>query len=297
MAVTNIGDVSAQIQKFWAPMFTKELREDLLLGGLINREYQGDLQRQGDTVKVSQINAPSGNLLTVGTDADTFSTEQLSTTQIEIVANKRAVAAYEFEDLVMLQSQIDAQDSELRASLMHAMNKQINNHLYSLVAPSSSSPDHVLNSVSDFNAAQVAAVRKLAAQARWGKEKGWWILADPSYYGDMLDDATLSSADFGAQDAPVIGGQLARQRFGFNILEDNSDGILDIDSANSATEDVALIFHPDFMHLVMQSEVQVKISDLHAQKKFGFVMSVDVVFGAKLGIDGDNKHITAVASA
>lgn len=291
MAVTNIGDVSNQVQKYWAPMFTKELRESLLLGSLVNREYSGDLKRQGDTVYVSQINAPTGELLTVGTDADAFSTEELSMTRISIQANKRAVAAFEFEDLAVVQSQLDAQDSEIRTSLMFAMQKQINNYLYSLVSPSTSAPDHVINGVSDLNAAQVAALRTLAAQAKWNRdEKGWWLLADPVYYSDMLDDTTLASSDYNGGDTPVVGGQMARQRFGFNILEDNSAGILQLSPA-SAGADCALAFHPDFMHMVMQTEAQIKISDLHSQKRFGYVMSVDLVFGAALGVNGDEKHI------
>lgn len=289
--VTLLADVSAQIQEIWAPLFTKELRENLLLGGLVDRTYQGEIRKLNDTVKVSQINAPTGSLLTVGTDADSFTTEQLSTTQIEIKADKRAVAAFEFVDLVFLQSQIAQQDSELRNSLMFAMNKQINNHLYSLISPSTISPDHTITGVTDFNAAEVARVRTLAAQAKWMKEKGWWILADPQFYSDMLDDATLSSSDFGATDAPVIGGQIVRQRFNFNILEDNSDGLLTL---SASLQDAALVFHPDFLHLVMQTDAQVKISDLHAQKKFGFVMSTDLVFGSKLGIDGNVKHITVI---
>lgn len=290
MAVTNIGDVSNQVQKYWAPIFTKELRESLILGSLVNREYQGDLRNQGDTVYVSQINAPSGELRTVGTDADAFQSEELSMTRISIQANKRAVASFEFEDLAVLQSQLDGQNSEIRESLLFAMNKQINNHLYSLVSPSTSSPDHVLDTVTDFNAAQLSAVRTLAAQAKWERSKGWWLLADPVYYSDMIDDTTLASADFGASDAPMIGGQIARQRMGFNILEDNSEGLLTL-SPGSAGADCALAFHPDFLHMVMQSEVQIKVSDLHSQKRFGFVMSADIVFGASLGVTGDEKHI------
>jgi hypothetical protein len=281
MAVTNIGDVSNQVQKFWAPLFTKELRESLLLGALVNKEYQGDLKRQGDTVYVSQINAPSGALKTVGTDADAFDSEQLSMSRISIQANKRAVASFEFEDLAVLQSQLDAQDSEMRMALNFAVAQQINDYLASLVSPSTSAPDHTVTGVSDFNASAVSNVRKLAAQAKWPLGKPWYILADPSYYSDILNAATLTSSDYGASDAPVISGQVALKRYGFNILEDNSK-----------STDTALAFYPDFMHLVMQQEAQVKISDLHSQKRFGYVISVDVIFGAALGISGGNKHIT-----
>jgi hypothetical protein len=286
MSTTDLTAVADQIQKFWAPQFTKQLRESLLLGGLVNKQYQGAIQRQGDTVRVSQINAPTGQLLTVGTNADSFNSEAISTSYVDIKADKRAVASYEFQDLVELQSQISQGNPEVMDALNFAMQKQINTYLYSLVSASTSSPDHSIASVSDFNAAQLAACRVLAAQAKWRMEPGWYALLDPVYMGDIMNAATLTSSDYGATDAPVIGGQVALKRFGFNLLEDNS-----------LSADHALLFHPDFMHMVSQTDVQVKISDLHAQKKFGIVMSVDMVFGAKLGINGNVKHIQVYNSA
>jgi hypothetical protein len=275
MSVTNLTTISDQIQKFWSPLFTKQLREKLLLGGLVNKDYSGAINKGGDTVKVSQINAPQGELLTVGVNADSFNSEAMSTTQIEIKADKRAVASYEFEDLVELQSQIESSNPEVRDSLMFAIDKQINDYLYTLIAPTTT-----VTSVTDFNSSQMSNIRKLAGQAKWMNNKPWYLLVDPAYYTDILDDTTLASSDFGGQDRPVIAGQVSLPRFGFNILEDNS-----------RTADYGLAFHPDFLHMVMQQEARVKISDQHAQKKFGFVMSVDIVFGAKLGIDGAAKHI------
>lgn len=280
MSVTTLAEVANQIQKYWSPLFTKQLRESLLLGGLVDKKYQGAIARQGDTVRVSQVNAPNGQLLTVGTDADSFASEAISTSYIDIKADKRAVAAYEFQDLVELQSQISQSNPEVMEALRYALAKQINDYLYSLVSPSTSSPDHSISGVSDFNASQLAAVRTLAAQAKWPDMPGWYGLLDPQYYGDMLNATTMVSSDYGASDAPLIGGKVALKRYGFNLIEDNS-----------RSADQGLFFHPDFMHMVTQSEVQVKISDLHSQKKFGVVMSVDMVFGAKLGINGNVKHI------
>lgn len=280
MSVTTLAEVANQIQKYWSPLFTKQLRESLLLGGLVDKKYQGSIARQGDTVRVSQVNAPSGQLLTVGVDADSFATEAISTSYLDIKADKRAVAAVEFQDVVELQSQISQSNPEVMESLRYAMAKQINDYLYSLVSPSTSAPDHSISGVTDFNASQLAAVRTLAAQAKWPDMPGWYGLLDPQYYGDMLNATTMVSSDYGASDAPLIGGKVALKRYGFNLIEDNS-----------RSADQGLFFHPDFMHMVTQSEVQVKISDLHSQKKFGVVMSVDMVFGAKLGINGNVKHI------
>lgn len=285
MTTSTLAEVQNQVQKYWAPVYTKQLRANLLLGALVNKQYQGSITRGGDTVRVSQINAPSGELKTVGTDADVFSPEAISTSYVDIVADKRAVASYEFQDLVQLQSQIGQDNPEVMEALNYAMASQINTYLYSLVNPSTSSPDHLLNSVTDFNASQLAACRLLAAQAKWRAEPGWYALLDPSYYSDVMNATTLVSSDYGATDAPTISGQVALKRFGFNIFEDNS-----------RPTDTALLFHPDFLHMVMQSEVQIKISDLHSQKKFGVVMSVDVIFGAKLGINGNVKHIKVLAA-
>jgi hypothetical protein len=281
MSVSDLGAVADQIQKYWSPLFTKQLRESLQLGGLVDKKYEGAIARRGDTVRVSQVNAPNGQLLTVGTNADSFSTEAISTQHVDIKADKRAVAAYEFQDLVELQSQISQSNPAVMEALRYAMAKQINDYLYSLVAPSASAPAHAITGVTDFNSAQLSGLRLLAARAKWPEVPGWYLMLDPTYYSDLLNASTITSADFGATDAPVIGGKIGLKRMGFNIFEDNSRPV-----------DFGLAFHPDFLHMVSQTAVQVKISDLHAQKKFGIVMSVDMVFGAKLGIDGDKKHIT-----
>lgn len=286
MSATTIAEVQDQVQKFWSPMFMDELRASMLIGSLVNKDYEGEIKNGGDTVKVSQLVTPQGENRTVGVNANAFTTEQLQVLQVEVKADKRAVAAFEFDDLSQLQSQIGQQDSKIRAALVESVNKQINDYLYSLVAPSTSAPDHLRNSITDFNKAELLAVRLLASQAKWGKAQNKFILADPSYYNDILGDTTLTSKEYGADDAPVIGGQVAQKRYGFWVLED--DGL---------AVDQAVSFHPDFLHLVTQTSVQFKISDLHSQKKFGYVISADIIYGAKQGIEGSKKHILSTASA
>lgn len=281
MALTQRGaaDVERLVQEMWSEIFMMELREKLMLGALVNKDYEGDMRMLGDTVKVSQINAPDGQLKTVGVDADTFDSEALTTTQVEVKADKRAVASYEIEDLVYLQSQLGNKESEIRQSLEFAVAKQINDYLYSLVAPSASAPDHDLTSVTDFNTSQLRSVRTLAAQAKWMRNKPWYLLLDPQYYSDLMAETNIISRDF-VNDAPQVSGQIAEKRMGFSILEDDS-----------RAADFGLAFHPDFLLFVMQTQPRFKVSDMHAQKKFGFVLSVDLVLGAKLGIDGAKKHI------
>lgn len=288
MAASNLATVTNQIQKFWSPLFMQELRAAIILPGLVNKDYEGEIKQGGDTVYVSQINAPAGENRSTTSDGDAFASEQLSLSRISVVANQRAIAAYEFSDLVTLQSQIGQKDSEIRAALTYAVGKKINDYLYSLVAPSASAPDHLINSTAAFNAAALRDVRKRAAIAKWLKNKPWYCLLDPAYYSDLMDATTMVSSDFAgaAGDAPLIGGEIVAKRYGFNIIEDN--GL-------ATSQGVA--FHPDFLHLVMQPQIQYKVSDLHSNKKFGYVISADIIYGAGLGIAGANKHQLVCASA
>lgn len=284
MSTTQLAQVTDQIQKYWAPRFTAELRESLLLGGLVSKEYEGEIKKGGDTVRVSQVQAATGELLDVGTNADSFNSELVQTVKVDIVANKRAVASYKVADLVDLQSQIDKNDPAMMNSLRFAMEKQINDYLYSLVAPSASAPDHILNTVATFDATTLGTLRLNAGTAKWPKDGNWYLLLDPTYYTQLLAVAALTSADYVGEQS-VETGDIMLRRYGFKIMEDNS---------RAAKYGVA--FHPSFMNFVSQTSVQVKISDRHPLGEFGFIISVDMVFGAKLAYDGNIRHQKIIAT-
>jgi|NOAtaT_7_FD_contig_91_648992_length_2205_multi_9_in_0_out_0_2 hypothetical protein len=286
MASTNLTDIAAQVQKYWSPVATKQLRESLLLGSIVNKDYSGEIRKGGDTVRVYSVAAPSATTKTVGTvDSNTFAPSAISTSYVDVKADKHVTAAFEFADEVELMSLIDRQNPEVMASLVFAVEKAVNTALYAALVPSAAAPDHVINGVTDMNSTQLLAVRKLAAQAKWDMSKGWFGLLDPSYYSDVLASQTLVSSDFGASDTPVIGGKLGLRRYGWQIAEDNS-----------LAEDTAFFLCPDALLMVMAKEMAVKISDLHPAGKHGILMSVDLIFGVALGIEGAKKCIKVTAA-
>ena len=286
MASTNLTDVQYQVQKFWSPMATQQLRESLLLGSLVNKEYQGDLRRMGDRVRVYAINSPSATTKTVGSvDSNTFAPSAISTSYVDVVADKHVTAAFEFADEVELMSMIESGNPEVMQSLVFSVEKAVNSALYAALIPSAAAPDHQLGGVTDLNNTQLLSIRKLAAQAKWDTMKGWYGLIDPSYYSDVLAAQTLVSSDFGAADAPVISGKLGLRRYGFQIFEDNS-----------LAEDVGYFFHPDALLMVMAKEMAIKVSDLHPTGKHGLLLSCDLIFGCALGVQGSVKAIKVTAA-
>jgi hypothetical protein len=288
MTDTNIAAVQTAIQTFWPTLFQDQLRQTNLLYQLVNREYSGALQAHGDTVKVNQVNATTGERLTIsGATGRTFTPEALSLSSVSVTVDQRLVASYDIEDLVWIQSLIDPMGTsaqEVRAAMVQGISNQLNTYLYSLVAPTTTIP-----SVTTMTAATVALARETAALAKWSYNKPWYSLLAPQYYSDLLTDTTMTNSDYTGTDLPVINGQIAKQRYGFNIYEDNTQSI----SATSG----GLFFHPDFMYLVTQMEPRFKISDKHSSHEFAAVLSVDMLIGAKLGIQGAARHIKVQTGA
>jgi len=290
--LTSVSDTAIQLllREFWSDIFMPQLIESSMLAAVVNRDYDGEIGPGGGTVKVSQMPVPVADVKKVGFGHESFSAKKLEPTQVSITADTVITGAYKFDSLVQLQTQIGQKDSEIRLGLLESLRQALNTYLYSFVAPSTSAPDHDVGSVTDFNAAQLRAVRLLAATAKWRRDKPWYLFADPSYYGDMLADSTLAHGDYVGDDLPALEGRMSRRRYGFDIFEDNSAGLLQHVSAAGAA-DAALAFSPDFLYLVMQQMPEFKVSDLHANEQHGFLISAKMVVGAKLGIEGNVKHI------
>lgn len=286
MSITDLTTVANQIKKKWSPNFVPSLQEDTLLAGLVNREYDGEMQEQMDTVYISRTsNITGSNKSTSDATINEIEDEELQLNRIALQANQLASASVKITSLADLQSQLQSQKSDIRKKLFEAVQRQINDYLYSIVSPSTSAPDHELGSITNMSAAQIRAIRLLASQAKWDKMGGWYGLLDPSYYGDVLADSTLNDRDYGADDVPTIGGQVVRERYGFKLLEDNS-----------RSTDYGLFFHPDFMHLAVQKMPTIKLSDLHAVGQRGYRLTMDVVYGAVIGHEGSVKHIRVQGS-
>lgn len=280
MAKTTITEVQDLVQKVWAPLAMDELRAKMLLGSLVNREYEGQIRQKGDTVQVSVINKVAGERKTIGTDAMSFTPTALTTTKVDVKADTLFIASVEIDDIVDIQSQIDKQNPKLREAIVYGLMEQVNKHLYAAVAPQAS---HQIQSTASIGNSELLSVRTLAAKAKWAE--GWYGLVSPTYYTDLLSATNIVSSDF-VQDKPVQAGVIGSKRYGFNLFEDNGLG-----------DDKAVFFHPDFLLYVMQTDVEFKISDKHANKELGYILSAHFYGGCKLGPEGAKKHIYVTSEA
>lgn len=282
MSLVDLTTVAAQMQTKWSSLFVKELRAMSPLPELVNKDYKGEITNGSSQVVVSMVKKVQGQTRTAGVDANTFETSDLEIDEVTVVSNKRFVASTRISELAELQSQLadPGMQSQIREALLRGAIEQWENYLWSLVSPSTSSPDHLDTGNAAMSASELNGYAVLAAQAKWARDKGWYGLLSPAYIGDLRTEQTLVSKDYVDGESVVVSGQIVNKRFGFGLLEDNS-----------RTGRKGLFFHPDFLISVIQKQAQFKISDLHSQQKFGYLISVDLFGGAKLNVEGSKQHI------
>lgn len=265
------------IPEIWATDTYAELRNQLLFANIFSRQYEGAIREVGDVVRVNQIGAATGEILT--DDLNQFSSEAMPVTQFSITVNKRASAAFEFTSLAQLQSLSFA--AEAQEALVYAIRKKLEADLISALIPSTSSPDHDIAPATPgvLAAVDVGTIRTLLSTALVPVSNRKLLLA-PSYYGDLLNETKIMSRDFTQGNSSNSG--VADSFLGFEIMEHNLLG-----------NDIGYAVHPSALQLVMQQDIRIKISDLHSQNKYGYLLSADFVYGYQLF---DNKRIVKISA-
>lgn len=274
--VNGKTELASLIPTIWAPQLYARLKQNLVFMNLFERTYQGSIASVGDTVKVNQIGEIVGETLT--DDKQAFTSQSMPVNTFSIVANRRAVAAVEITDMAQLQS--IAFQGDLMDELTFQVMQEIESYLISLLVPSSSAPDHQIApaSASDLASVDITSLRTLASQAYWPLANRHVVL-DPAYYSDLSNKAAVVSFDYTRTNDS---GEASVKKFaGFSIQESNMLGA-----------DIGYALHPSAIQAVMQPSIQVKVSDLHGQNKFGSVISADIIYGATLF---DNKRIIKIS--
>lgn len=287
----NVDQVQGLVQTFWSPLVDKELRvSNLWLNVLTANNKNVETLKGGDTLRLHYIKKPSSTIRSIGTDADTYETNVLESQYVDLQVNKRAVSAFEFDELGVLLSQLEQEDSEIRMALMDDLKTQINDHIKSLISPSTASPDNTIAGVTDFTlAAGLSVARTRASLAKWWATEPWILALSPQYTSDLLDELNVSDSNkMGDGISPLVEGTFVNKRMNFNIFEDNS--LTGLTVANDGDEGYA--FLPSAFRVAV-GQPRFKISDQHVNKKFSYVMSVDVPVGA---VQFDSKRVISIGA-
>jgi hypothetical protein len=274
--VNGKEDIASMIPTVWSSKLYARLRANLVFMNIFSREYEGEIKEVGDTVKVNEMAAITGEDLT--DDKQEFTAQALSFTPYQIVANRRAVAAVEVTDMAKLQS-LEFQE-KLMDELTYTIMLKIENYLISLISPSASAPDHIIApaSASDLAPVDLSSLRTLASRAFWPLSERYFV-PSPEYYSDLSNKSQIMSHDFTKSNDSDSG--TVNVYSGFRILESQLLAV-----------DTGIACHPSAVQAVMQTAVNVKVSDQHVNGKFSHLISADIIYGAT---QFDNKRLAKIS--
>jgi hypothetical protein len=279
MAVNGVSENAAIIPEIWSADWYPELRANLPMANFFDKtpEHIGEL-RFGDILHMSQFAKATGETLT--DDKQNFTTEEATISDKTITINKRAHAGFEFSDLAQLQSK--SFENAAREALMYSIAKQVEDAVTSAISPSASAPVHVIQTASAgvLAAADVLNMRNLLSiQSVPNTERALFLA--PSFYGDLLGASTFISND-NVNKGAVASANFSYPLYGFDVVE-----------GQNIASDTGYAVHRSAIYLIMQQGLRLKVSDQHPNKKYGYIMTADLVFGVSQFDDERSVKITA----
>lgn len=105
------------IPQLWSARLLAHLDKNLVLGNLVNRDYEGEIRNYGDTVKINQIGDITVKDYTQGTPIDY---EDVSGEATELHIDQQKYWAFKVEDIDAAQANIALMDRAMERGFLQA---------------------------------------------------------------------------------------------------------------------------------------------------------------------------------
>lgn len=265
MAITFIPEV-------WSAKMLVSLKKNLVFAqpGVVNRDYEGDITNQGDTVRIRSISRPTIATYTKG--STTIAPEQLTDAQRSLLIDQSKYFAFEVDDIDAAQSP----GGELENGLVEAvygLRDVADQYVAALYAGADSA--NQIGTVSVTTAALAyTQIRKLSVKLDEANvpEEGRWCVVPPWYYGLLLEDDRFVRVDASGGTLGLRNGKVG-EVLGFNVMKSNNAPFV-------TGDDYAVIAgHP---MAISYAEQIVKVEDYRPQDSFSDAVKGLHVYGAKL---------------
>lgn len=176
------------IPELWSRLLLESFRKNFVFGNLVNRNYEGEIKQQGDTV---HINTPSAVAVRDYSGAVTY--DQIASTQQALVIDQAKYYGFEVHDIDAAQANISLESpfiTEAAVSLADAVDQSLA-ALYTEAATSVTAS--LVATATDQYAKLVEAGMKLDQQNV--PRTGRWVVVTPAGYADLLtNDKFIASA-------------------------------------------------------------------------------------------------------
>ncbi|MCU0261433.1 MAG: hypothetical protein MUE78_10470 [Ilumatobacteraceae bacterium] len=217
MAITQF------IPEVWAAQLLSSLKKSLVYAGpsVVNRDYEGDITGQGDTVRIVSISRPT--VASYTKDSTTITPETLTDAQRSLLIDQAKYFAFEVDDIDMRQARNGgALLAEAADEAAYALADTAGQYVASLYTGASAG--NQIGTVSVTTAALAyTQLRRLKVKLDEANvpQSGRWVVVPPWYHGLLLEDDKFVRVDASGTSEGLRNGVVGRA-LGFDVLVSNN---------------------------------------------------------------------------
>jgi hypothetical protein len=238
--------------------------------GVVNRDYEGEIRGQGDTVRIRSLSRPTIATYTKG--STTITPEQLTDAQRALYIDQAKYFAFELDDIDAAQS-VGGELSTALTEATYGLRDVADQYVASLYTGAQSA--NQIGTVSVTTAALAyTQLRKLSVKLDEANvpQEGRWVVVPPWYHGLLLEDDRFVRVDASGTSAGLRNGVIG-QALGFDVMKSNNAPLV-------TGDDYAVIAgHPS---AISYAEQIVKVETYRPQDSFSDAVKGLHVYGAKL---------------
>lgn len=217
MAVTNF------IPELWSARLLHALDKSHIAANLVNRNYEGQIKQQGDTVHINSIGAVTVNDYTRNTDIS--DPEVLTTTDQTLEINQSKYFNFQIDDVDAAQAAGDMMDTAMQRAA-YALNDVSDAFLLTTIAAGVDAANKIGNSAAIVLTKDNIYENIVALRTKLDKQNvptaGRYIVIPPEVYALLLMDSRfVTASDGGTANKVLLNGEVGSVA-GFTVYMSNN---------------------------------------------------------------------------
>lgn len=260
------------IPEIWSAMMLESLKKELVYAGpsVVNRDYEGDIANQGDTVRIRSISRPTIATYTKG--STTITPEQLTDAQRSLVIDQAKYFAFEVDDIDAAQTP----GGELEAGLVEAVYglRDVADQYVAALYTGAATANQIGTVSVTTGALAYTQLRRLKVKLDEANvpQQGRYVVVPPWYHGLLLEEDKFVRVDASGTDTGLRNGLVGRA-LGFDVLMSNNAPLV-------TGDDYAVM--AGYPKAIAFAEQINKVEAYRPESAFGDALKGLHVYGAKL---------------
>jgi hypothetical protein len=266
--------VTAFIPEIWAAQLQTSLKKALVFGGVCNRDYEGLIANQGDTVRITTVGRPT--IAAYTKDSTVIAPETLTDASRTLVIDQAYYFAFEIDDIDKRQAvNGGALMAEAAQEAAYALADTIDQYIVTIFAAGTAAANIVAatsRATSDLCLTGVVDLKTLL-DVQNVPTQGRYLIIPPWVHAKLLlqDEFLVADALQGGQG---LGNGMVGRIMGFNVMLSNNGTISD-------TVDDTMVYagHPGAITLATQID---KVEGYRPQTSFSDALKGLMLWGVKV---------------